>query len=430
MPMKTGAVAVAWLMLVGACDDVTPQRIEQWKNTEKGPHKLAAAVAQGGLAPGLRAQAAVALIDIGQPDTVNAAMAAMAGPDRQQVIASVVPLFTSIMETAPPGRAIDARDALFDLRELADPAGQRAIDAALLPSCLRDLRAGRYAGGRHTIDRILSAMGPAAGPPLVQLLEEPGAPYPAIVEVLVKVGDPMLRERAGRALVARAGKQPMIPPPLWRAIAVVGGKPAIEFLESKIEKAPAAEATTAARALQQGPRDPSLVPFALRIAGDSGANENVREEMFGVLEHVGGPEVRDGAVRLIAGDPREKARYRAYELAVAVGKTDALGPALEAFPAKAAYKREDVQDFLVKDIEKLGAPARPAVTKLLSSPSPLARITAVMALEKLGTAGDAGALGALAGDKAAPKGFPAGTTVGSEAGRVAAALLQKTGGKP
>jgi hypothetical protein len=430
MPMKTGAVAVAWLMLVGACDAVTSERIEQWKNTEKGPHKLAAAVGQGELLPALRAQAAVALVEIGQPDTVSAAMVAMPSADRQSVVAALVPLYAQVMETAPPGRAIDARDALFDARALADPAGQRAIDAALLPSCLRDLRAGRYAGGRHTIDRILGTMGPAVGPPLVQLLDEPAAPYPAIVEVLVKVGDPMLRERAGRSLVARAAKQPALPPQLWRALGVVGGKPANDFLMAKVEKAPAGEAASAARALQQGPRDPTLVPFALRIAGDSGANENVREEMFGVLEHVGGPEVRDGAVRLIAGDPKEKARYRAYELAVTVGKADALAPALEAFPAKASYKREDVEDFLVKDIEKLGAPARPALTRLLGSSSPLARMTAVLAFEKVGSAAEAAAVKALGADRAAPRGFPAGVTVGSEAGRVATALAQKTGGKP
>src|SRR3954453_13915459 len=98
MPMKTGAVAVAWLMLVGACDDVTSERIQQWKNTEKGPHKLAAAVGQGGLTPELRAQAAAALIDIGQPDTVNAAVAAMPTADRQRVLAALVPIYAQVME--------------------------------------------------------------------------------------------------------------------------------------------------------------------------------------------------------------------------------------------------------------------------------------------------------------------------------------------
>jgi len=45
----------------------------------------------------------------------------------------------------------------------------------------------------------------------------------------------------------------------------------------------------------------------------------------------------------------------------------------------------------------------------------------------LGTASDATALLKLVNDKASPKGFPAGVTVGSEAKRVAA-VLQKRGG--
>ena len=429
-PMKRAAAVVAGLLLIGACDDVTADRISQWKNTEKGPSRLEAAVQKGGLAPELRARAALALVEIGRPETVNAAIAAMPAAERGGVIAALVPLYAGVMDTAPPGPAIDARDALFDLRGQVGPAEQPKIDAALLPSCARDLRAGRYAGGRHTLDKILSAIGPAAGPLLLQLLDEPAAPFPAIVEVLVKVGDPATRERAGKSLVARAAKLAAIPQPLLRALAQVGGRTATGFLQRRIETAPAEEAAAAAHALMQGPRDPALVPLALRIAGDSGANELVREEMFGVLEHVGGVEARDAAIRIIAGDPKERARYRAYEVALIAGKADAVGPALEAFPVKAAYKREDVVDFLVKDIEKLGPAARPALTKLLTSASPLARMAAVLAFEKVGSGDDAAAVKGLAADKAALKGFPPGVTVGSEAVRVAGALAQKTGGKP
>jgi hypothetical protein len=117
-----------------------------------------------------------------------------------------------------------------------------------------------------------------------------------------------------------------------------------------------------------------------------------------------------------------------------VGKAEAVRPALQAFSDKLSFKKEDVVDFLVKDITKLGLPAKPAVLDALSSPSALARITAVWALEaplanprqSLGKASDAAALLKLAGDKASPKGFPTGVTVGGEAQRVAA-VLQKRG---
>jgi len=70
----------------------------------------------------------------------------------------------------------------------------------------------------------------------------------------------------------------------------------------------------------------------------------------------------------------------------------------------------------------------------LTSPSPLARMAAVLALEApppskpnghVGVPEDALALLKLADDKATIKGFPSGVTVGSEAKRVASLLQAK-----
>ena len=65
-----------------------------------------------------------------------------------------------------------------------------------------------------------------------------------------------------------------------------------------------------------------------------------------------------------------------------------------------------MDDLLVKLIEKLGAPARPALVTTLASRAPLARMTAVMALEQMGQGPDAEALEKLGRDTAAIKGFP------------------------
>jgi HEAT repeat protein len=210
---------------------------------------------------------------------------------------------------------------------------------------------------------------------------------------------------------------------MWRAIGAVGGKSAVAFLQSKIEKG-GPEALEAARAVQAR-REPQLLPMALALAGNPKTDRGVREEMFGLVEVIGGPEARDGLVKIIATDKEELVRYRAYEAALAADKAAAIGPALEALPAGASYKPEDVQDYLVKDIQKIGAPAREATVKALGSKSPVARITAVMALEHVGSRDDVAALQKLSGDKGAPKGFPAGKTVGKEAARVAATLADK-----
>ena len=111
----------------------------------------------------------------------------------------------------------------------------------------------------------------------------------------------------------------------------------------------------------------------------------MRDEMFGVIEGIGGLDAEKGLVGIISSDKDEIVRYRAFESILAARKADGIQPGLEAFPASATYKKVDVDDLLVKLIEKQGATARPALVKTLGSRAPLARMTAAMALEQIGT---------------------------------------------
>ncbi len=147
--------------------------------------------------------------------------------------------------------------------------------------------------------------------------------------------------------------------------------------------------------------------------------------MFGVVENIGGLQARDGLVLIIRSDREEVVRYRAFESLLAVAKQDGVLPGLEAFPSGASYKKVDVEDLLVKLIEKLGTLARPVLVKGLESKYPLARMTAVLSLESLGKGADAAALNKIANDTATIKGFPVGQTIGKEAARVAAAIRTK-----
>ena len=166
-------------------------------------------------------------------------------------------------------------------------------------------------------------------------------------------------------------------------------------------------------------RDPAVLAFALKVASDPKADKALRDEMFGVIEGIGGLDAEKGLASIISSDKDEIVRYRAFESILAARKADGIQPGLEAFPASAVYKKVDVDDLLVKLIEKQGAAARPALVKTLGSRAPLARMTAVMALEQIGRAPDAPALEKLAGDTAPVKGFPAGETVGKQAARAA-----------
>ncbi len=164
-------------------------------------------------------------------------------------------------------------------------------------------------------------------------------------------------------------------------------------------------ALVATRALRER-RDPAVLPFALKIAGDPKADKALRDEMFEVVANIGGLEAEKGLLGIIGSDKEEIVRYRAFEAVLTARKADGIVPALEAFPASAAYKKVDVDDLLVKLIEKLGQPARPALVQALGSRAPLARVTAAMTLAQIGRPDDAAALNKVASDSAIVKGFP------------------------
>jgi len=432
-PLRVSILSLG-LGLLAACESVSSEKIEQWKGTQKGPPKIEEALRSPRVAPGLRAEAAAALVDLGMPEKVDEAMAVVPADQRWEILKSLVPIHVKAMESAPVPKARDARDGLFSVRVYAQPEEQKQIDTAILTSVEKDLKEGRFSGGRHSFDKMLTAIGTPSGPMLVKLLHDPKAPYKGLAELLLKVGDESARDQGGAALVRRAAAENEIPNDLWIAMGTLGGQNVTDFLTQKLLKGPPAEAALAAKALQQA-RYPSVLPLALKIAADPKADNLVREEAFGVVEKIAGPAAQKGLVEIIASDKKDLVRYRAYEAALEAGKVEAVLPALQSFSDKLSFKKEDVADFLVKDISKLGFPAKPAVLSALASPSALARITAVWALEaplanprqSLGTASDVAALLKLADDKASPKGFPAGVTVGSEAKRVAA-VLQKRGG--
>jgi hypothetical protein len=424
-------VALGATVLGAACAKPTSENIQLWKTTQKGPDRLQEALADSSVAPRLRAEAAVALVDIGRADEVDAVMAKIPVGDRAEILKTLIPTDEVAMKDPSPDKALAARDALFSVRADATPEDQKRIDEALLPAIANDLRTGHLRNGRHSIEKMLTAIGPDSGKMLADVLGDPVPSYPLAADLLGKVGDEGARNKGAAALIARAQKEKArgkeIPPAMWKAIGSLGGPVAIKFLEERALAANASkdEAAMAVRALGQR-RDPVALPFALKVAADPRADKLIRDEMFGVVEGIGGLDARKGLLAIISSDREELVRYRAFEVVLSTAKADGIIPALDAFPAGVSYKKVDVDDLLVRLIEKLGASARPVLVQALGSQAPLTRMTAVMALEQVGAAADAPMLTKLAGDSTSLKGFPAGETIGKQAVRVAEALKKKT----
>ncbi len=423
------ALVVLLAAVAGACAKPSSDNIQLWKTTQKGPERLHDALADSTVAPRLRAEAAAALVDIGRADEAETVMAQIPAGERSEILKTLMPIDEVAMKDPSPDKSLAARDALFSVRGYATPEEQKQIDGALLPAIANDLRTGHLRNGRHSIEKVLTAIGPDSGVMLADVLGDTVPSFPMAADLLGKVGDEGARNKGATALIARAQKEKAkdkeVSPSIWKAIGAVGGPVATKFLEEKALGPNRDEAANAVRALGQR-RDPQTLPFALKVAGDPKADKLVRDEMFGVIEGIGGLEARKGLLAIISSDREELVRYRAFEVVLSTSKAEGIVPALDAFPAGAAYKKVDVDDLLVRLIEKLGAAARPALVQALDSHAPLTRMTAVMALEQVGARADAPALAKIVGDSTSLKGFPSGETIGKEASRVAEALKKKT----
>ena len=424
--MRVPATGVILLAAVfggplSGCNKPTSDSIQLWKTTEKGPERLHNALADHSVPPNLRGEAAIAMVDIGHGEEVDTVIASLPADDRAEIAKTLIPGYQAAMTAQGPTgtRALEYRDALFSLRQSVPAADKQRIDAILLPALENDFKAGKLRQGRHSLDKMLTAIGPETNAMMVGVLGM-DVPYGPTADLLARIGDDASRDKGAAALIARAPKikADKRPDLFYKALGTLGGPTALKYLEDKVTSGDKEDALMATRALGER-RDPAVLAFALKVAGDPKADKTVRDEMFGVVEVIGGLDAEKGLVAIISSDKDEIVRYRACESILAARKADGIQPGLEAFPASATYKKVDVDDLLVKLIEKQGASARPALLKTLGSRAPLARMTAAMALEQMGRAPDAPALEKIAGDSAPVKGFPAGDTVGKQAARAA-----------
>jgi hypothetical protein len=251
------------------------------------------------------------------------------------------------------------------------------------------------------------------------VLADAQAPFETAAEVLDKVGDRAGREAGGASLVDRARGGAALTPVFWKILGTLAGPKVVAFLEEKVEQGPVDQSLDAARTLGQMKSDRTLLPFALKVARNPAARPAVREEMLTLVQTMGGDEARKGLIEMIGSDPDPNYRFRAYK-AVIKADAKAIVPALETFPDKAKYDAATVREQLVAPLATLGWPAREGIFKALESRAPLARLTAVWALEKVGFESDAKAVAKLGKDRGKVKGIP--TTIGAEATRVLSRL--------
>jgi hypothetical protein len=410
--------------VLAACGRPSSERIRQWQRDPAGADKLAAAVQDPGVAAPLRGEAAAALVESGNGDRMESALAGMDVDARAALVPTAVARLTPLLGGPDAERAGDAQAALYALREQAATGDARkAVDAALVPALVADLRAGRARAGRRAVKDMLVGVGPGVIPALMPLLPDPAVPFPTAVDVIAEVGDSEAKHRAGAALVTRARRLDTLPEGLLAALARLGGKSVADYFIAQADGADAARAEQAAVAMAGLRGAPEVTAFAVRKAGNVTTPAPLRERLFEVAEQDRAPASKQALVALIAASLDAETRYRAFQALLKSAGGAALFDGLEAFPDTARYTSEEVRQRLVAPVSALpGMDTRGPLFKAFESKRPLSRLVALLAIENMGFASDAKQVAKLEKDKGTVKGLPASDQVGRQATRIAAAL--------
>jgi len=170
-----------------------------------------------------------------------------------------------------------------------------------------------------------------------------------------------------------------------------------------------------------------MVPLAKAIAGDVKLKDRkavLRDDAFTLLERIKDKSSLEALLGFLS-DKDDRVRYRAVEGIIAGFGADGLTKLLEGLPPGYTYKKEDVEDFIEKDIIAIGPRALEPMRAMLGSQNPVARLVAARVLGRVGTKEDIPALRKLAADKTRIKGWPKGATVGSEARAAVPILLHR-----
>jgi len=209
--MKRLCVAVVLVILAAGCS-VKPEDLENWKNTQKGPDKLAAVLLDDKYDADLRARAAVALADIGeyaQWDVLEKAFKVIEEPQRSQVIDAMVPYLDKMMTegTQPPSPPLQSQVSGKDLAHLVLPYSQgeskSKLEDLLVAWCVADFNQ-RFFIGRKSIDIIIMDVGEKASGPMVDLLGPDSEVYDKVTEYLDKMAPEEIQHKAGTKLIERA----------------------------------------------------------------------------------------------------------------------------------------------------------------------------------------------------------------------------------
>ena len=214
---KIMVLCTAGSLLVGGCK-ADSDNVQRWKDTVKGPTRLAAVIGSDRYAPELRTEAALAIVEMDRTDVDALSLLKKSLDDlrardpaaSQTIVSGMVPRLEALLSSEPDDNdngpnpvQVRAKDAAY----MVVPYAPESTREQLIRSVLRWYSAdfeGRSLAGDYSAEQVTRALGAEAAEQLVDALHEKMTPAAMIkiAEIIGDSGDEETKKRAGSRLVA------------------------------------------------------------------------------------------------------------------------------------------------------------------------------------------------------------------------------------
>lgn len=439
------------IVLLGGCE-VTPQDIETWKGTQRGPGKIVAVLVSDKYTPALRTQAAVALFEMNRSDTnalqeLEGALGQIQPAERAPIVAGMVARIREILASSgerPTDLAVRAKDAGYVVYPYTTGTDQAALRQALLDWILVDFN-GRFLLGAHNTEKIVKAIGAPAATALVAGITPAQLAVEKICQLIMELGDPATKLATSAKLVETARAQAATPQGIteyvFLAMKAVGGRPVVDYILELASQDPPADAQAASRhaaaqllglAALEGHVAATDADRLADIGLNSKLDLRVRDQAFDRLEDLKNPTSVARLWPLLEQDDK-RLRWRAGELIMAIGGAATVPELLRKLPSgrNTEYLPEEIGGYGDRISEMNPVPLE-AVRASLTAESWVARLIAVQVIGRRGGPQDMPTLQQLTADntRISGEGWDVGATVGKEARAALVRLQGGSGGAP
>jgi len=219
MGSTTKIIVLCWTaMVVLAGCKVNSDDVQHWKNTVKGPSRLAAVVGSDRYSPELRTEAALAIVEMNRND-VDALMLLKKSLDdlqsddpaaSQTIVEGMIPRLEALLarepdepQSGPDPTQVRAKDAAYMVIPYAPEGKREELIRSVLSWYSTDFE-GRSLAGDYSAEQVTRALGAEGASQLVEALDEKMTPAAMvkIAEIIGESGDDGTKKRAGDRLVA------------------------------------------------------------------------------------------------------------------------------------------------------------------------------------------------------------------------------------